>query len=363
MAGQSDGFWYDFTKTDRLFQENTGPTPAAAASDVIGLALSQRTSGGQTLAQVVSAATEIIPDPGFDSSGAWTMTTPSGTTSVVAGGQLTLTRDGVAASDPRAVSTGVATSGRLYRVEFDVVSRTSASNNIGLRVDAVSYFGLTSIGAVGRKVFYIAPTSSGVVGVTHGGAGPSTLVIDNFSVKEVSRYPAVQATTSLKPKFQTTGAAFDGSDDNLLTGYMAGAGANFIVAKVTIPASIPATQVIAGSWSVGVATDAAYLALATNGQLRRGVGTSAASSGPDLRGTTADIGISWNGATIRAFAVSSQVEEVAQAGVSNTNTPFRVGAMNGFATAANFFAGSIKAIVAGRQFLDLATFNKIAAAL
>lgn len=172
-----------------------------------------------------------------------------------------------------------------------------------------------------------------------------------------------QSTTSFKPKYQSTGLAFDGTDDNLLTNYTAGSGANFLIAKVVVPASLSGTQVVLGSWFVGVSTDAVYLGVATNGQVRRGVGSAATSVGPDLRGSTAVIGLTWNGSEVRTFAGSSLVESVAQVGSVNTTTPLRLGALNGAGTGSNYFAGSSPHMLAGREFIDLARFQQIANAL
>lgn len=175
---------------------------------------------------------------------------------------------------------------------------------------------------------------------------------------------ATQATTSLKPKYQTTGAAFDGSDDNLLTGYTAGAAENFIVAKVTVPATISGTQVIAGARTVAGARTNLYLGLwPATGGLLFGVGDAEVAPAGDLRGTVATIGISFNGAAVRAFVNGSIVSETARSGSVTTSVAYRLGAVNQEGSAAYYFGGSIKSIVAGRQLLDLDTFNKIAAAL
>src|SRR5690606_7271653 len=60
MAAQSDGLWFDFTQTDRLFQENVGPTPANDPGEVIGLAMSQRVWGGKTLAELLAGQPELV---------------------------------------------------------------------------------------------------------------------------------------------------------------------------------------------------------------------------------------------------------------------------------------------------------------
>lgn len=175
---------------------------------------------------------------------------------------------------------------------------------------------------------------------------------------------ATQATASLKPKYQTTGAAFDGSDDNLLTGYTAGAGANFIVAKVTVPASLATFQFVAGARQAGIERFA--LGFDNVGFVTGAVGNNTVTTivgNTDRRGQTVVVGITCNGSTVRLFDVNAVAYEAAQSGAPTTATAFRLGAWNDGGAAGAFFAGSIRSLVVGRQFLDLATFNKIAAAL
>lgn len=169
---------------------------------------------------------------------------------------------------------------------------------------------------------------------------------------------ATQATAGSRPAFQTTGAAFDGTADNLLTDYVAGVGANFIVVKVTVPGSLSATQAVAGSSDLRIA----FLGVSSGGQARSGFGTSVVSAGPDLRGTEAVIGVSTDGATDRIFVNGVLANERASV-FTPTATPLRVGCTNSFGTAANFWGGSIKRIVVGREFLTLERFNQIAAQL
>ena len=172
---------------------------------------------------------------------------------------------------------------------------------------------------------------------------------------------ATQATASLKPKYQATGGAFDGSDDNLLSTFSAGVGANFLIAKATIPASVPSTQTMIGAAGAGV--DRFRLEINSAGQLQWGVGSLVTSVAGDLRGQTITAGLTMDGTNLAVFLGASQVHSGAQSGVPTTARPVRIGANNADGFASQFFAGSIKAALGGRQFLDLTTFKKIAAAL
>ena len=175
---------------------------------------------------------------------------------------------------------------------------------------------------------------------------------------------ATQSTTSFRPKYQSTGAAFDGADDNLLTGYTAGSGANFLVAKVVVPASVASNQIIAGARST---TDTRlFLSVVATGQVAGGVGLQGAGTifgGPDLRGQTVVVGISLDGATVRLFQRDATAFEAAQVGSVSTTAPLRLGALNDNGTANSFFGGSIQHVLAGREFIDLARFIQIAQAL
>lgn len=349
MAAQSDGFWYDFGQTDRLFQENVGPTPADDPNEVIGLALSSRLWNGRTFAQEVAQAAEVVPVP--IAAAGWTL----GSGWSISSGALNFSAvSGVNADYAAGLSVG-----RLYRVTYTIASISGGS----ISINAGGVAGAARSTA-GTYTEYLTADSLTFVRVQPRFGTTPTGSISAISVKEVSRYPATQATGTLKPKYQTTGAAFDGSDDNLLTGYTASSPENFIVAKVTVPATISATQVICGAWVAGP-TDFFFLGLSTTGLVRCGVGgvAATASAGSDLRGTEAVIGLSFDATTVRMFAGGAEVNSAPRSGNPTTVTPVRIGATNAAGSASNLFGGSVKSIVAGRQFLDLSTFNKIAAAL
>lgn len=174
---------------------------------------------------------------------------------------------------------------------------------------------------------------------------------------------ADQATAGSWPAFQTTGAAFDGTDDNLLTGYVAGAGANFIVAKVAVPGSISANHAFLGAADAGP-TNRCHMGVdSTTGRLRIGLGSQLATVGTvDRRGQTIVFGMSWDGATTR-FYDGGLLIEGAQSGSPTTVTPFRLGAISTANWASAFWPGSLGDAVAGREFLTLERFNQIAAQL
>ena len=359
MASQSAGFWYDFTRSDTMFQEDVGPTPADEPNEVIGLALSQRLWGGQTRTGYLAGQPELWtnPAPTFDLAGGGS--SPSYN-------QATRTLSNSVSSSvsgyPRARFGLGLTAGRVYRISGRIDGDRAGINVIrpaaGGSASNVPYNTSTGVfdGFVVAQETYV----EFVTAIT----STYSLVIAEISVREVSQVPATQSTTSFKPKFQTTGAAFDGTDDNLLTNYTAGSGANFLIAKVVVPASMAGTQIIAGTNS---SEDGGRfrLGFTTAGLLRLSVAGIDLDGVSDLRGQTVVVGATSDVATgaIRTFAGQAQEASSAAAPVVTSTIPYRIGARNNDGAAANFFGGSIQHALAGREFIDLARFNQIANAL
>lgn len=261
---------------------------------------------------------------------------------------------------------------REYKIEFDATFVSGAGT-------LWAQFGFASSGEVvvgsaenaGVKTRYSAYLIADSVGtgtpwasLVFGASAGSVWKIDNVSVKEVSPRNANQATASFRPKFQAVGATFDGNDDNLLTDYTAGPSANFIVAKVTVPASISVVQVIAGA--AVTAANRIHLAVLPTGRLTFGAGSlgvGAVTGTTDLRGQTVVVGMTCDARSVCLFAVDTIEATTGYTGGLAPTMPFRIGAVNSNHIATNFFGGSIARLVAGREFIDLDTFNKIAAAL
>jgi len=358
MASQSAGFWYNFLRDDTMFQKDVGPTPADGPNEVIGLALSQRLWGGQTRTGYLAGQPELVANGDFASGlDNWADAGGNGS-AVVVGGVLQIT-EGTSREERRQVLTVVA--GRTYRISATLggslpvlyLGSTTSGANLG------------NIQATGERFITATTTTLSIRLQTLNTLGSGlTATFDDISVREVSQVPATQSTTSFKPKFQTTGAAFDGTDDNLLTNYTAGSGANFMIAKVVVPASLAETQVIIGA---NAALDAGRvrLGITTAGRLRLSVEGVDLDGSTDLRGQTVVVGATTDPVSgqVRTFAGSSQQAASAAAAALTTTIPLRIGARNNDGAAANFFGGSIQHVLAGREFIDLARFNQIANAL
>lgn len=351
MAGQSDGFWYDFTSPDRLFQSTVGP-PANDPSEVIGLALDQRRASGKTLAQVAAEQPELFANNDFSggSTGWNVINTGASHTATFSGGavryQTTTTSP---ALEVRQV--GVLTVGKLYELTVEVSAHTSGSIKELAGAAAVA-------SGVGTTVTYFVATTANC-GLTRNSTNVD-ITIDRVSLKEIPSYAAAQATTNFKPKFQLVGATGDGSDDRLGTTYGSTTGDAFaLYPATTVPATISATQVIAGAMDGSANGD--YLAITTGGALRAKVGaTTLDSTGVDLRNGVHDVGYWTDGATLYLYANGAIVASGAWTG-SRPTTVWNLFALNNNGTASSFFAGSIRAALVGRQALTLSLANQLSA--
>lgn len=175
-----------------------------------------------------------------------------------------------------------------------------------------------------------------------------------------------QSTNSFRATFQTGGAKFDALDDRFDTGYLVGTGANFMVARLSVPASLSNVQLVAGAHSAAP-TSTFMLGVNASGQAVGGGGVDSFTTvvgTTDLRGTDAVIAISFEpGGRTRLFVNSGMEYDAAAAGTPNTSLGLAIGARNNAGTPQFFQGGTIREFVAGRQVLDLALFNQIANAL
>jgi len=292
-------------------------------------------------------------------SGAWSLSV-SGTATATESpaGTLNLTGDGT--NGAVADHSMVTEAGRTYCVTAAISAAVFAY--VGAAQGSVSIINGLSLSA-GTKVFYFVAT--GATSWIRFFRGPATVaVISGISAKYVPVYSALQSTGAAKPTRQAGGAKFDGSDDNLLTTYFAASGANFIVAAISVPATLSAVQVIAGASGSGA--NRTFLAIDTSGRVCAGVGSDSTTvhvGTTDLRGTDAVIALSYDGTTVRLFAGSTLEYSGPQASTPTTTIPYRIGSLNSNGTAASFSAAAIKRIVVGREFLTTPKFAQLAPAL
>jgi hypothetical protein len=217
----------------------------------------------------------------------------------------------------------------------------------------------------GRQTVYVAPGLASTALVISASTAGGTQGFTLHSIREVSRQSAIQATDASRPTFGGDGGAgFDGTADNLLTGYTAGSGANFLVARVTMPASLASDRIVLGTQ--GASDGRFWLGFDTTGKIIGGVG---ANSGSVIVGAssyfsqTIVIGLSNDGANVRLFGPEGLAYSGAQSGAVNTTVPLRIGARNNNGTAADFWPSNGQVALAGREFIDEARFRQIANAL
>lgn len=342
MASQSAGFWYDFTRSDTMFQEDVGPTPADEPNEVIGLALSQRLWGGQTRTGYLAGQPDLAAAYGdMGSATGWTLSSSW----AISGGSLNKLDSGT--GDASYTAAGL-TPGRLYYCEFSATAAVNVRNG-------TQFVSTTSVGA-GRRVAYFTATASNT-GFQGGALG---LVIDDLTIKEVSQVPATQSATSFKVKYQLVGATGDGTDDRARTNYAAGSGENFLMLPATtVPVTLAGTQVLAGA--MDGSANGAYVAITAGGTLRVKWGsTTLDSTGVDLRNGAHDLGFWTDNGTLYLFADGVVVGSGAWTGTIPTTT-WNLWALNNNGTASNFFAGSLTAALAGREAINLARAIQICA--
>jgi hypothetical protein len=175
-----------------LYQDAVGTTPVTAVEQPVGLMLDK--SKGMSLGP------ELVTNGDFSNgTTGWTVEAVAPSSVTFSSGSVTLYRD-AASSDPAIVNIGEGVLGKTYLVTFDVLSVSDQTKNIGIRFGvASSLYPLAIIGAPGKKRFIVTANGSGLIAFRHGGTGPSTVVLDNISVRELPGNHAYQTTATSRP--------------------------------------------------------------------------------------------------------------------------------------------------------------------
>jgi hypothetical protein len=353
---------YDARKLDRLFQDSTGQTAVASSGDKAGLWLDGAQFGTKTLAQVIAGQAEICTGGTFDSATGWTL--QSGVT--ISGGKLQLA---VASTGLNYFIVPTQPAG-FYRFEFTVDSRSAGDCilrplNGGAQV-ALSINAYVST-AKTQVVYAYCSGSWDRIAVQTGGAG-FTGVVDNVSVKAIPGNHGLQATANSRLNYLVAGSRItltaDALDDNLLSSYLAGAGANSILVDVDVPATVSASQVVIGM--SGSATARLSLGINTSGQLCAGVGNDANTTivgTTDWRGQRLIAALSADGSTVKLLTANGEEYSAAQNGSPTTTIPASLAANNNNGTGSSFLGGGIARAITAQKAMDLATFNAIRAQL
>ena len=131
---------------------------------------------------------EEVVNGDFASYSNWTVTATGTESATIANNILTFDRpsDGV---DPKITNTGSVVAGKNYLVEFKVLSATKLGNNVAVRFGTQTTYLSDqgqSLSPFGLKRLYITANQNGLISLLHGGAGPSTITLSEFTVKEIT---------------------------------------------------------------------------------------------------------------------------------------------------------------------------------
>lgn len=355
MASQTDGLFFDFTKTDRHFQEGAGSTLADDVGEAMGLAMDQRSWSGQTLAQIIAAAPELVTNGNFLSAGSWTV--DGGW--AITGGALVATNAGAFTYNPQNIALVADT---WYRVSFDITEYTSGS--VRMEFGGGTQVTGTARSAIGTYVEYFKANTGNIRVGVQATTASCTLKVDNVSVKAVPGKHGTQTNGTLKGIRQTSGCKYDGGDDNHLVTYVPASAENFLVARVVVPAVITGTQIVAGSFNG--TTQRFWLGFNTNGQCGAGVGSDSISTifgTTDCRGQEVVVCVTCDAAGLRLFVNNAEEFASARNGVLPTAVPWRIGSQNNAGSAGNWFGGGVKKLLGGREYLTLSKFQQMRPAL
>lgn len=360
---------FDFSKTDRHWQETAGYTIADDAGENIGFASDSALWGDASYVAMLAAQPELITNGTFDSDvSGWTGVTA---TLAFASAKMRVT---ATAAFGRANQTFPTTVGRTYRMAgtSTYVSGANqsyiAKNDDGAALAAVTSAGGTTAAADAKALLFPATsaTTYGSLGVTVSGAVAD---FDDISVKKVPGNHGVQSTSSLQGKRQAGGVCrYDGIDDNHLTNFFAQNGAMTLLYSGTIDATIAATQMFLGA--SGSAANRCWLAVTTSGFIAAGVGSETTSTivgTTDVRGKTIVAALTFDGSTVKLFlrvdGAATEEYSAAQASTPTTSVPFRIGSYNNNGTAAGFAKVDAKRIAAARKSMTFNEFKSIATRL
>ena len=349
--GLYSGFYYDFSKTDRTFQESTGQTIADDDAEVVGLALEESQWAGKTLAQLLSSLPNQITNADNEAA---LMT--------AAYGAVSTTRGAVAQSSDRGFSgtmsakfTADATTGAHYIL----IAAGAVPGNKTLFIRAKVYVPTGSISAArmidsGDGSWVTANLTTKDAWVTLNGIrgqkgsawalglgnnasetiSGQTFYIDDLEIYEIPGNHGLQATGAARPTRKTGGfLRFDGSDDNLLTTL------NPSLALTMAFKGVPVTNNACVMGGQPGTSNRCGLFINSAGQIGAGVGTQSSATilgGSDVRNTLGVGAVAFDGATVRLYWNGVEIYNDAQAGAPSTTIPIRLGCLNNNGTAGTF---------------------------
>lgn len=355
FANGEDGLLFEnFSELDELFTTTQMLTAVASDGNTVGVAMSDSQWAGKSLSQVRAEAAELVNTAtqslvkasGSLSAGGWNFTS----TGTFAGFKQATSSNPVGSVAASNIDWSGNDEGRSVNTDFGGgLGPAYGSGASGGPIDGLN---ICSVDISALNIF-LNPTAS----------GDTTAFMRLNSLKRLPGTHAWQATAGARPLWKANSGKpyllFDGSNDNLLTGYVAQAGANCIIAKVQVPASLAATQIIAGAQGSGA--NRYFLGFDTSGRLIGGVGSddeTVIKGSNDLRGLSVTVGLSFDGTTVKLFEELAEVYSASQNSTPTTTIPLRIAARNNNGTADDFAAINLFGLVVARQMLTLDDFQR-----
>lgn len=344
----------DFTTTDRHWQNIPGTTLADDPGEFIALAMDSGSWGGLSLAAEVAAQPEL---KGTGTIGMFGSTTPATYNATTGVGGVSRT----AYPTDQSYVTFPVTAGAYY--QLDIESPSALFLNIRPNANAAIVAAVNQ----GRFVYRLASTTSEIIITCGINGGPVPFTV--HSLKLIPGNHASQTTGASQPARQAGGVArFDGSNDNLLTSFLAQSGAMTLLYKGTVPASLGAVQALMGSSAASA--NRCWLGVNTSGRLCAGVGSQTESTivgTKDVRGKSIVAALTFDGTAVKLFlrvdGDTTEEYSAAQASTPTTTIPFRIGALNNNGSAGAYAAIDANSFKAAHRGMTYSKFMSIAARL
>lgn len=342
FADGTDGFYFDFSKTDRLFQATTGGALADDAGENIALGLDGSKWGGLSFQAATDAQAEQVgTNPnfasdiaGWGSAGSATVTWDSDGGNGAALVDITGAAGRIADSQVFAFTVG-----KTYRFRARIKAGTYAGQ-LALRAAATNLG--SAISPTGSYVnydgFFVAGTTDVAIDISRLTADTGTFYVDSISIKEIPGNHGLQATTSAQPKWQTGGLArFDGTDDNLLTTLAASNTGMTLLAKAKLAATGGNRGVMGVNGADGVSR--CFLAFDASGYAAGGVGSDSLSvikGSVNRSGAYCVLGLTIGASTWTLYEQGAQTNTGAKNGSCNTTLGIPLGGLNANGTFGTF---------------------------
>lgn len=344
LATLDRAFAYDFSQTDRTWQDVVGSIIADDPGENIALVLDSGAWGG-TYAQMLAGQTELWVSPTL---GDWTDE---------GGGVYEFDHANLGAGyDPLRITMPANVRYNLAFTEtiISIGNALNLSGSGGSPTYASTLFN-------GSFTYRIRETT-GAFEFRRTSANAFVVQVSAVSLKAILGKAGVQATANFQPKRHANGGKYDGSDDRSEAGYgLSGSGDLFMFDCADIPASLASTQILFGTQDGS--SNGAYVGVTPAGALRVKIGATVVdSTGVDLRGGQHKLGAFTVGSTVYLVADDVIVGSGTWTGSLPTTT-WNLGSVNANGTPSAFFGGSLLCPVHGRDTIDLARAKQITSAI